>query len=399
MAQPETIRTIELVDAAHAGSSSTPFPAQARGDTAYFDDALQDAERLLKYSAEIGIDVDDSIRHDVLQARTFHDVGWSEQVASNLLTALAQLAAQLKPVTAESLKACNQERHTVRGYWIVAACLAATIVPFSLASFVATGLSDAIRKDIATANDLVVKISSQIQGPQVPTQAAQPAATTDAPEPGPLPATLLVEVETEFQQWASIVRELDRRSRQLNRFVPGIVSDRSVNTINHSPQDFQLPKDLSIHLLRTFGDELPLYQDVRNSANTVVDDVSLVYGAIANCLLPALYALLGTCAYLLRSFEEQMRTKTFVRSVANSTRFLIAGICGLAVGLFSNFTVSQVFTVSPGASVSPLAISFLVGYGVDVFFSFLDGLLQAFTKPRTGVNAPASTPSSSGRPR
>ena len=32
------------------------------------------------------------------------------------------------------------------------------------------------------------------------------------------------------------------------------------------------------------------------------------------------------------------------------------------------------------ASVPPLAIAFLVGYAVDVFFAFLEGLLQAFTK-------------------
>jgi hypothetical protein len=43
------------------------------------------------------------------------------------------------------------------------------------------------------------------------------------------------------------------------------------------------------------------------------------------------------------------------------------------VGLF-NYSITQ------GASISPLAIAFLVGYAVDVFFAFLEGLLQAFTK-------------------
>jgi hypothetical protein len=51
------------------------------------------------------------------------------------------------------------------------------------------------------------------------------------------------------------------------------------------------------------------------------------------------------------------------------------------VGLFDNFTIGQ------GASIPPLAIAFLVGYGVEVFFSFLDGLLQPLTKGR--ANAPA----------
>ena len=38
---------------------------------------------------------------------------------------------------------------------------------------------------------------------------------------------------------------------------------------------------------------------------------------------------------------------------------------GEVVGLFSNF--------SQGASLSPLALAFLVGYATDIFFSFLEG--------------------------
>jgi hypothetical protein len=102
--------------------------------------------------------------------------------------------------------------------------------------------------------------------------------------------------------------------------------------------------------------------------------MSFYYGAVTVCLLPVLYALLGTCAYLLRTFERQMATRTFIPSGANSARFLIAGIGGAVVGLFNNFTIGQ------GASIPPLAIAFLVGYAVDVFFAFLEGLLQAFTK-------------------
>lgn len=127
------------------------------------------------------------------------------------------------------------------------------------------------------------------------------------------------------------------------------------------------------------------YQDVRSFAQDILDRVSVYYGAITTCLLPVLYALLGTCAYLLRSFEEEVRTLTFTPSSrANWARFLIAGIGGAVVGLFSNFTITQ------GASISPLAIAFLVGYAVDVFFSFLEGLLQAFTKRKGSASSQAA---------
>jgi len=44
------------------------------------------------------------------------------------------------------------------------------------------------------------------------------------------------------------------------------------------------------------------------------------------------------------------------------------------VGFFGHLAFSQ------DTSISPLAIAFLIGYAVDIFFSFLDGLIQTFTK-------------------
>jgi putative flippase GtrA len=92
------------------------------------------------------------------------------------------------------------------------------------------------------------------------------------------------------------------------------------------------------------------------------------------CILPVLYALLGACAYLLRSLTEQIRQRTFTKTNTHIARFLIAAIAGAVVGMFGNFAITE------SASIPPLAIAFLVGYAADVFFSFLEGLLQTFTR-------------------
>jgi hypothetical protein len=52
------------------------------------------------------------------------------------------------------------------------------------------------------------------------------------------------------------------------------------------------------------------------------------------------------------------------------------------VGLFNNLAIGQ------GASIPPLAIAFLVGYAVDVFFASLESILQKFTRS----NPVSSTP-------
>ena len=99
---------------------------------------------------------------------------------------------------------------------------------------------------------------------------------------------------------------------------------------------------------------------------------------------PVLYALLGTCAYLLRCFEEELRAMTFMLpSRVNLARFLIADIGGAVFGLFGNFTITQrSFYISA-------AIAFLAGYAVDIFLSFLHGLVQTFTKRKSGAGSRA----------
>jgi hypothetical protein len=180
-----------------------------------------------------------------------------------------------------------------------------------------------------------------------------------------------------------MIRSIDARARELNVLVLHAEGDPCAG-IRKNPaalhRVFELPPGLP-NLVQAADDRTAVYQEVRYFAQSLLDDVSFFYGAITSCILPALYALLGTCAYLLRSFEQQMSTRTFTPSGANSARFLIAGIGGAVVGLFNNFSITQ------GASIPPLAIAFLVGYGVDVFFAFLEGLLKSFTR-----NTPSSAP-------
>jgi hypothetical protein len=378
MAQPDINITPDPVQP----PTAAPPPGPKLGDAPkYFGEALDDAELLLKYSAELGVEIDDSIRDHILQARAASSTGWDEQTAANLLTALSQIAARLKPITAESLKACiGDTRSTIRQYWLVAICLAVVIVPFSLASFVASAISGAIRVDIATANDLTVKLRTQLGPPPGPNQ---------APPARPGSADADSAIISELQQFATTVRAIDARARQLNVLVVHSERDPFAPIRNDQGKihdTFQLPRglpnfDVAAENLTT------TYQDVRYFAQSLLDDVSFFYGAITSCLLPVLYALLGTCAYLLRTFEQQMANQTFVPSTANSARFLIAGISGAVVGLFNNFTIGE------GASIPPLAIAFLAGYAVDVFFAFLEGMLQSFTRNNSGT--PSKTASSS----
>jgi hypothetical protein len=357
-------------------SNSSTQGVGASDPPRYLVEALKDAERLLKYAAETGVTVGDDLRRHVIQARSAGSGGWNEEIAANLLSALTQISALVKPVSAASLKWCEDTRPAVNTYFKVAICLAILIVPFSFLGFLATAISTAIRTDIVTGNDLAVKL--RVIFP--------PKSAASSPSEPP-PGIAAGEVVTDLQLFASNIRSIDARARQLNKLVCNSVRDPQKD-IRKSPEEihkvFELPDNLPDLAAAAYA-KIKVYQDERYFAQKILDDVSFYYGAVTTCILPVLYALLGTCAYLLRSFEQQIQTHTLIPSEVNIARFLIAGIGGAVVGLFNNFNIAQ------GASIPPLAIAFLVGYAVDVFFAFLEGLLQTFAKNTTISQAPPTT--------
>lgn len=402
--QADSMELVRTGQPAREGQNSAGQPKLAAQDSLpeqqSFDDfveALNSAKRLLAYASESGIEVEEKTRDGILEASRMPISAWTPAIVADFLSALTKLSARLKPVTAESLKACNKDaKRTVSGYYVVAICLAAVIVPVSVATFITSAISNAIRSDITTANQLAVKLGTQLPPPgSVPPAATEAAGSGSSATQPPLPPGLsTVDVITELQSFASTMRAIDTRSRQLNWFIlrsekdpfAGLRGDQ-VKIKEKLQLKVPLPLD-EVGLADVANDRITVYQDVRSFGQGAVDDVSVFYGSLTVCILPVLYALLGTCAYLLRSFEREMSNRTFIPSHADSPRFLIAGIGGAVVGLFNNFVINQ------SVSIPPLAIAFLVGYGVDVFFSFLEGLIQAFTKSKSGASVPSTGASS-----
>jgi hypothetical protein len=337
---------------------------------------LEDAESLIRYAAEVGIDVKLDIRKHVAAARTAASGGWNEEHTVNLQCALTKLSARLKPVSGESLRACvatTKASRTIRNYRWVAIILGVFIIPFSVAAFIATVTCEAIRKDIEVANALAVTLTHELRPASADQRSSKATAMVD--DSG---LQLGEKQIKDLQQFAATIRAIDARAAQLNLFAAYAVPDPYAHVRagdGKMKAVFELPAGLP-NLSDAATQKIELYQDVRHFAQSVQEAVSTSFGAMASCILPMLYALLGACAYLLRSFEDQIKTRSFTGADKPTARFLIAGIGGLVVGLFGNFGAGH------GATLPPLAIAFLVGYAADVFFSFLEGLLQTFSRSR-----------------
>ena len=335
--------------------------------------ALADSEALLKYASEAGIAIDAESVSIIVRAKQASIEGWPNQDHGKLYEALTKLAVATKPVTAATLQASGlRARASLHFYQSTAICLAVVIIPLSILSFISSGLSAAITKDVSDGNDLALALNSYISTPAVAPGAAPASQGIAAPMPP--------DTRAKLQQFAAIIRGIDARAQQLDFLIGNVVQDSQLDSVRANPGARKSLFELSAGATEVAGEvkqKIDFYQDVRYFAKRTQEGAQLAYGAVAACILPILYALLGACASLLRTFADQTRSRTYLSSFANPARLLIAAIGGVVVGLFNNLNIGQ------AASLSPFGIAFLVGYASDSFFSVLDGLLQSFTKPKS----------------
>lgn len=394
-----------------SAAPETANPSFSHLSAKYLDERVEDAELLLGYAADVGLVLEDKVGEGVFKARIASAAGgFTEETAAALLTSLTTLAARVKPVTAESLRAYaspQEARASIRLFGRIAMGVGLIIVFISWVTFVSTGVAERIKTDITTANGLVAKLSAEL-GPWPPGNQAPATAKEGTNTPARLsqnevwfgtgepPHGLTAgDIISDLEQFSATTRDIYSYAKQLKYSVlyfgpvPYEVVKTNANpaegtgtNANLAMKRFTLTPGLGVPLALELKDRVDEYQTVRGFASSLQARVTVIYGAIATCILPVLYALLGAGAYLLRSYEDQIRNRTFTAGDRHIARFLIAGIGGLVVGLFN---------VSQGVTISPFAMAFLVGYAVDVFFTFLEGLLQMF-KRNPAATAPQPAP-------
>jgi hypothetical protein len=391
-----------------------------------FSRAAVNSEFMLKFAAESGTAVPADVQIDLL-AGQFHlsapvsnppipseqfpgDQVPSDQVKMKFYSAYAVLAKLLGNVTADTIKACRsplthaalkRDEKRAIGWALV------TLV-MSVLLFTAAAIDKQLTEEIATANDLAIKIRGNVFPPVA--SGAAPATVPEVYLHDPCTAIASTPAAGEFvprsqaeldqiQNFAIAVRGARTRANKLNGFILNSECDPFDhcwwNAIGHNERvdkmlapdatptmrdRFELNPALSNYTAE-FLCKVQTWQEIRNFATNVEKSYAATSGGVVAYALPILYALLGAYAYRLRQFSETVRNRTYHPSFADSARLITALIAGAVTGLFNT---------ARDLSVSPLAAAFLIGYGVEIFFRFLDATLSAY-----GLATPSNTSASS----
>jgi hypothetical protein len=110
----------------------------------------------------------------------------------------------------------------------------------------------------------------------------------------------------------------------------------------------------------------------RLDAEAATASANIAAGIVNSFLLPIFFSTIGAIAYVIRAISEQIKASTFSNSspIRHLMRVTLGVLMGVVVGLFSG--------LSAQVSLSPLAIAFLAGYGVEAVFSMFDNLVERF---------------------
>ncbi len=99
-------------------------------------------------------------------------------------------------------------------------------------------------------------------------------------------------------------------------------------------------------------------------------------------VLPLLYGLLGACAFVLRVLGKNIREYTYIKghNINLSLRLQLGALAGLIIGWFvspaSNGDVNDISVTN----LSPLALSFLAGYSIELLFTAMDKYVFVYSK-------------------
>lgn len=350
-------------------------PAESRSHL--FHQAVDDAELLLRYAAESGADLPADAGLDIARMQRSRGACTAEEEVA-FYRSYAVLAAKLRPVTVATLRVTEQTSfRMVRRMGCLSLTLAVVVIACSIITFLTTAIATDIEAGIGHANELAVSMRNRVGPPEAAIPFEQICMQPDDPPARPIAEKDSLLLTGELQDFSATMRELLNSAIKLEKLIP----QKEVSPLDTPDKEsawrtrpremLQLHPEMIDQRAETFC-KIYAYEDVRSFAKNVRADSVAVYGALAVYFLPVLYALLGASAYAMRDLSERLRRRTYhpASAAGIAARTIAAVTAGAIISLFGS--------LGSKLSLSPLALAFLVGYGVEAFFAFLDGMLQMF---------------------
>ena len=368
---------------------------------------MEEARLLLEYAINAKLELEEGVQDTIIQAS--HETNWDVAKEIKFIEAVESLTRSCGNVTLETLKASKKEYgkplislfkwksgivvsdagRAVWQYWTWAILVLLIIIGAQSYWYVSHTL-------ISRFQDLSPQVAENVQGVFALQNDLEVLIATDTNGSNTLDILAKTEeleeklADTRFiYQEALAVHHLLKKWYDRWTIVYAIVgvqvdmADPPELPADTGPEEFDLGSHAMNKARTSLSEAEKLIKRVKIPHR--VEEVSMYMNAVSfpqeilvNYLFPLLYGLMGAIAFVLRSLSDRVRTVTYSRKLNTgySLRLQLGMLAGLAIGWFF-----KADGASGVASLSPLALSFVGGYSVELFFFGLDRVINTFTDP------------------
>jgi hypothetical protein len=336
--------------------------------------ALDEAGPLLRYAAEHVKDLDPDLPLAIAEARQAAATAqWSPQISQRFWNAFAKLCDQVQPVTMDSLEAAERKlpvprwlrffdlnpksiaERSSRRYLMILFMLLGLILPIQLYVWTCSNLSKKIDDLVASQRTQYATLVQEFNRLDIETKTIQPDKWS-----------------TEQQAKASrIIDDASAALDAVDRINAEAYLLQRISTGARNPFP-ELARPTTGQWYDYYNSAADAVSKTQLQVVEIQEKANLIVGVLGAYILPILFGAIGAVAYIIRTISEQIRASTF--STSSPTRHVmraaLGAMAGLVVGLFSD--------LSTKFSLSPLALAFLAGYGVEALFSMFDGFIAKF---------------------
>jgi len=383
----------------------TPTPAVRQ--------AVQDSQRLLIYAVQSRLSLDlDTVKTLTRAKNVLRQNAWKPEEEVEFWQAFTRLNAQVKPVTIRSLKSVfpapdsppwlqfmTRSRLFLLFYWLLT--MGALILFISLQVYWSAGA------DFVRGIDTLVEKKQEIfrlgKAIYEKTEESENGAQETLKESAPIEEQRklldkqiqanylnLLEWSRYWQKALPFVEGkfegknvlLDERLSQekISRLQRKIETDKRLFTNIEGDQRAATEKRIEenrrkqLRLQRELDEEKMQYKSV-----IIKLPSEFVLEVLQSYIIPLLCGFLGAAIYVLRSLSDEIENVTYTigSDIKYELRLALGALGGLGIGWF--LTPEK---LSGFQAVTPLALSFLVGYNIELLFSIMDGLIESISEKK-----------------
>ncbi len=363
-------------------------------------DQLRDVDVMLDFAVKRGLEIPPDVLQDIAVAKIqlSHGQG-SAELSSRFIAGSAKLARLISPATVKSINFSRglnlQQKHSpatiARKYNVIGFSVFLVLLSFQLGWFVLNGVVEDIKQTRTLMKPYVnlMEIAWQEMGhnptgPDVEmwmfSKIGQSKKNLTFVSNG------TSTVGSVLAKDANTKNLSDLSSLSISDFVR-LKNSLSVdfNLLNLLFYDFAPDADRRIGYFESLGISHANLQNIVKA-----DDVLQI---TIQFILPVMYGFMGSIVFLVRKISQEINRESLSESstVDFRLRFFLGGVAGLAIAWFVAPSTEPLLAAASTsartlANLSPLVMSFVAGYAVELLFSLIDRVVSSFTD--SGVKQP-----------